>query len=340
MHNDKHTRIRINYEKCNALAHLLSKFRNFKPDNFEDPKLYPPPSAPPKDVANYFFFIVAIDHRTHPPGSVFLGEIDGEVYRGSLLLYRLAKLKWDEDPQFFSPERMSSIDEKEVTEWLSVSKPKPATVKDPKLRASLLRDAGIKLLRFYDGDTMKIFERAEGSVWKIVENLHIFTAYEDPVAKKAFLLIKFLERRGLWKIKDPQNLRVPVDNHLTRIAIRFGILEIKDEKLKRVLRERIPVSRDIDIELRMQAREAYAIISETSGIKATILDDILWYIGRNCCSYRETPRCDSCERKACELTAKLNIKCKGHCPLAESCSAAQEKELRQLYEQQFETWYY
>ncbi|OYT56351.1 MAG: hypothetical protein B6U76_04010, partial [Desulfurococcales archaeon ex4484_217_2] len=69
----------------------------------------------------------------------------------------------------------------------------------------------------------------------LIDRLKTFRAYEDPVEKKSFLLVKFLERRGIFKPIDKENLHVPVDNHLVRIAFRLGIVKLDREILKKVL---------------------------------------------------------------------------------------------------------
>ena len=144
-------------------------------------------------------------------------------------------------------------------------------------------------------------------------------AYEDPVEKKSFLLYKFLERRGIFEAKDKENIHVPVDNHLTRIAIRFGLVVVPKE-FEEIFLWRKEADRFTDIILRFHIREAYKEVSRLSGIPPTRLDDFLWMHGRNVCT--TPPLCEKC-------------------PLKESCNAYRNPVLKKYREHYYlNTWYY
>jgi len=296
-----------------------------KPDSFTNPEYFPPSNEPIESVINYFFFMVAIDHRTSLPGKLFEGYVDGKLYHGSDLLYRLGMIKYEENPDFFSPRKMSKMTIEDVKKWLSVDEPRRIVIHDPEVRAFLLRDAGIKLLKLYDGSFLNLIQESKGYLYSkidggFIERLRVFRAYEDPVEKKPFLLAKFLERRGLLKIKDLENMQVPVDNHLVRVALRTGIVN-GIEKLSDLFMWKREATREEDIIIRLIIRRVWKIISEISGINPGVLDDFLWMFGRKTC-IREKPLCEECVLK-------------------DLCKAYPDSSRKQLNEHlYYDTWYY
>mgnify|MGYP000297655847 CR=1 FL=1 len=324
--------ILINYEKVQDFA---SRLKNMKisVSDFADGVCFPRKDANEKDVLNFFFFIVAIDHRTSRNDS-FIGEVDGVVYRGSDLLYRLAMNKFIENPSFFEPSRIAKLTLREAKEIFSVKKPVEKVVEGIELRVFLLRDAATKLMKLYDGGLDSLLRSTDNYLYKdpdggFIEKLRIFRAYEDPVEKKPLLLAKFLERRGILRIRDPENKHVPVDNHLVRIAIRTGLVKIIDKNLYETFRWKREASWEEDVIIRLVIRKSYDLVSKEASIDPFILDDFLWSFGRTVCLPRN-PRC--------ELSNKYDpVKC----PLAEICEAYRENEKKTLREHlYFSTWYY
>ncbi len=284
------------------VARLLEPvIRSMDLDDFTDPRYYPPPSDDPESVARYFYFMVAIDHRTSRHGP-FEGYVDEEFYHGADLLYRLGKRAYDEDPDFFSPERMARIRPEDVAKWLSVGE---AKIWDPEVRAALLRDAAQKLLKYYGSRVTNLIE-ASGSRLKedlsptgFIQRLRPILPYSDPIEKKAHLLAKFLNRRRILNHRDPWNEEVPVDNHLTRIALRLGIVQLHGELKQKVARG-AEVSDEEDIRIRQAVKQAYKLIARAANTRPYILDDYLWTHGRKTCTHGK-PKCHKCPlRKACK----------------------------------------
>lgn len=304
-------------------SRLASKLKGLelRPSGFDDPRLYPSRDLELELQASYFLFMCSIDHRT---GARFRGVVEGEELRGSELLWRLGRLKLDEDPRFFTARSMAKVTAAEVASWLTVRWPRPAVVKGPGLRALLLRDAARWLIKLYGGYVTNLLERANDSCARLVELLRPFKAFNDPVAKKPFLLVKFLERRGIMRVADPENLEVPVDNHLTRIALRTGLIEAPGEALRPDL--------GLDVRLRMAVRVGFKRVCVEAGVKPTVLDDVLWSLGREVCT-----------RRAARCEAKATIHGLGEvrgCPLRGACRGYVEAELRRLREPQVATWWY
>jgi len=104
------------------------------------------------------------------------------------------------------------------------------------------------------------------------------------------LLVKFLINRGLYKPLDKPD--VPVDNHLSRIAYRLGIVMVSG-KLWEKIRRGVEVDREEDVLLRLAVRRAYRMLVDKTGIDPCMLDDFFWVMGREVC-IRDTPLCDKC----------------------------------------------
>ncbi len=295
------TSISINYDNIKLTSKAIKEIiSNIKPDPFTDPQYYPPLNAPEEQVLRYFIFMVAIDHRTSRPGRPYEAEIDGKIYHGADLLYRLGINKWNMEPEFFSPIRMANISIDEVKKWLTVKyKGKEICVPDIELRALLLRDLGIKLVKIYNGSVKNLIKSTDNRIKLInkglVNRLKIFTAYEDPVEKKIYLFIKFITRRKLFNPIDKENLEVPVDNHVTRIALRLGYVQVEGKLYEKIIKG-IEVSWEEDILIRMSVRIAFKYLSNITKIEPTILDDFLWLFGRTCCT-REEPKCNTYDEK-------------------------------------------
>ncbi len=334
--------VSLNIDACRNLGLLLRKI-GFSPDPFLDKRFYPDITADLDLIANYFFFMVAIDHRTSYEDLVFEGLVEGEKFSGAQLLWRLGKKKFDDNPKFFTINSMKKITANKVIDWLKVEEPYLREIWDPDVRAFLLRDAANKLSQHYDGSVLNLIKASNGFLFRngngLIERLREFKAYEDPIGKKAFLLVKFLERRGLIKIVDENNLEVPVDNHLSRIALRLGLIRVDEKTLKRI-REGDEFTESEDYAIRARVKEAFKLVSAYSGIKPTILDDFLWLFGKTCCN-KHYPVCIyGCNKVKCPL---LNIigNCYGTCMFISICRAKRDPKLQMLPEHKFtKTWYY
>jgi hypothetical protein len=279
-----------------ALVSKVIKSLNLGSSRFNvfDPRYYPPPEDPLKKVALYFFVMVAMDHRLSRPGKPYEATVDGEKARGADLLYRLGMKMYREKPEFFDSTNLAKVTTDDVIAWLHIDE---ARVPDPQLRALLLRDLGQKLLSLYSGDVLALIHHSKGYLrslegYGLLDLLKIFKAYQDPVEKKSFLLVKFLVYRGVFRPRDVENLHVAVDNHLTRVALRLGIIRLEEMLFKKVLNE-IELLHDEDILIRISVREGFKAMSKESDVDVFLLDDFFWLFGRSICMQRN-PKCFSC----------------------------------------------
>lgn len=305
-------RVSLSERLISSVAPYLREAVNSMPrEDFTNPEYYPPKNTKNEDVLRYFVFMVAIDHRTSR-NKPYEAYVDSRLYHGADLLYKLGSKKFTEDSSFFSPERMAEISDDEVRKWLSIKGINDVSVWDPEVRAELLRDLGRGLIKWFKGSVTELISRSGGYLKSRPQGLTYlmkrFKAYSDPVEKKTYLFVKFIERRGLVNVVDEWNKEVPVDNHLTRIALRIGIVTPEEDLLKKIKR-REAFTRSEDLILRLAVRSAYKILSRMTYLDPFILDDFLWYFGRRVCT-REGPRCVSGEE----------------CPLMKVCLSRENPE--------------
>ncbi len=324
-------------DRCRLVgARLAAVLRGVGVDDFTDHRYYPPRGDDPEMVARYFLVMVAMDHRLSRPGRPYEARVGGEFFHGADLLYRLGMEKYREDPGFFDPRSLRSVTLNDVVGWLSVEGASPP---DPGVRVVLLRDLGEKLLALYGGSATRLLSEAGGLLKSLggglIDRLKVFRAYEDPVEKKAYLLAKFLERRGLLRVRDPENMEVPVDNHLTRIALRLGLVEPPESMVGKILRGEV-FSWEEDVMLRLAVRAAFKLVARSAGFSPFVLDDFLWMFGRKCCPWDKARAvCGSCT-PACSRVGGCSS---GGCVLKGLCLA----RARNLYLPEhtyLNTWYY
>jgi len=320
----------------------------FKPFDYLNPHLDPPAGTSSELIADFYFFVVAIDHRTSSPsGTAFEGYLDGKFFHGADLLYALAVQKLRDEPDFFSAERMAQISDEEVGEWLSlVINEERVVIYNPQERADLLRDSGESILQLGYKSSIELVKRSEGYVLRkkgigLLQLLKNFKAYSDPVSKKSYLWIKFLTGRGLLDIQDLDNLNVPVDNHLSRIALRTGIVNVKNKEIQGRLRQEQPFTVSEDLELREAIRNAFKEILNYKKLKFNELDDLFWVLGRTHCIHSENPVCQNyVHNPECQLMVVLKVNCQQYCPLGSGCRGFKELQYRELLEPNIRTFFY
>ncbi len=304
-------------------------------DRFVDSRFYPSPSDPPQQVANFFFVAVALDHRVYEPGERLCIAFGTETLCGTDALYRMLKEVYEEDPKRFEPESLARLSIEDLRRWLCRD---GKCVRGLEIRAMLLRDLGEKCLKLFGRSFLSIVERCDGYLRRedgegLIDLVKVFKAFQDPVEKKPFLLAKMLERRGLINVKDPYSKRVPVDNHVVRIALRLGLVKLGRDLLTKVVEGR-EVDPYEDVLIRMCIREAWQRVCLASSLDPFVLDDALWTFGRTVCLVNK-PRC---------LEGRIEVRhpfvAMGRCIFEKVCPVARG-EIEPLNEHQFwKTWWY
>jgi hypothetical protein len=223
---------------------------------------YEPPSfdhIPDPDAA---LFLCAVDHRTGYRGRYLVGGRG--PYEGSALMWAVGLRAAEREHDLLRAGRLREITGARVAELFRIG---GETVADPDRRAALWRDLAEGLERDYEGSAAALLGASEGrlaGVGGLVPRLASFTAYADPLAKKAYLFAKICERRGWLDVIDPEHWEVCADNVLMRLALRSGLVEPA------------PVE-----PVRQATRAAFKRLAEEAGVSPPVLDDLLWELGRD-----------------------------------------------------------
>ncbi len=330
--------------QARKLSESIKRFE-FSFDRFDDPLLYPDAEVDASRVASFFFFIVAIDHRTHPKGKTYRGIVGGVELTGADLMYALAMRRFHEDTSFFTAERMSRISGEEIVDLFRVTEPEIIDIAGPDERAILLRDCGLELQRDFEGSVLNMISRSAGFLLQLdgsgfLQLLKRFHAYQDSLSKKSFLLVKFLERRHLLPLKDPENLHVSVDNILQRLALRTGIVRLTSNDLENKIRNESQVNSAEEEAIRRMTLQAFDEVARVASLSAAYLDDILWEFGRVHCRV-PVPLCDSLpgieSRRPYRIIKSGPI---GECPFGPGCQGYRETARWKLKEPNFKTSFY
>ncbi len=293
-------------------------------------------------LREYYFFLCTLlfDFRG------ISATLDGQAYHGSDLFFALARRQVKQDAETFSAQRLATVTTEDLNRIFSLE----GDATHPLIgrgdeRAKLLRETATALMQKYDGSLEKLLAECGGYLRRddgkgLLDVLASLAGYRDPHLKKAFVLLKIWQRLGLWEAKDKQNLFIPVDYHLLRVALRTGIVQVSDGALLQCLRQKMPVTDDEEDEIRSAVKWAYKRVEELSGIDVFVLDEIFWTIGRSCCHYARPARCEQCDFTQCSVSSSFHYDCPGRCPLSEVCAGSQDLSYRALFEPMVKTIYY
>lgn len=266
----------INEKKAMTLGKIVARL-DYHPISFNSPELFPEE----EHYLDYVFFLIAIDHRTHPLPERFEGTVNKKFYHGSDLLFALARKAQKGEPDFFTAKKMIKVTREDIARIFSVGN---VTIKNPAERAMLLRDCAQKLIDHHNASFKNLLVSSRGYLIKrdergVLQQLRKFWAYKDPLMKKSYLLVKILRRQGYFEPIDIQNLSFPVDSILMEVALRSGLLEMPMELENKVLRG-LQLSADEAELLRKATRKAFELVSKKTEIPPDILDDLIWTFGR------------------------------------------------------------
>jgi hypothetical protein len=234
-----------------------------------------------RHVVNFLFFMVAIDHDTHRPAVRYEADLDGQFHHGSDLLYALGQRAKAADPSLFLPDRFASFGDAEVAAILTA--PDGCAPADLPGRAQLFRACARRLIDHHGGDAAALLDSAHGRLGGpggLFALLRQFGAYEDPLGKKANLLVKILMREDLFHPLDPEAIDSAIDPVLMTMALRSGLVVCKDASVATGLAAGAQLDGYQIAVLRDLTRDAMRAVSEQSGVSLDRIDDLLWSYGR------------------------------------------------------------
>ncbi|MBM3188281.1 MAG: hypothetical protein FJZ90_06105 [Chloroflexi bacterium] len=303
-------------------------------------------AVPPEEKrreANLWFFLVAICQSTR----TLEGVLDGAWYRGWDYMVRAARRRLLQEPDWFTARRLASVTGDDLRALFSDDGvPEHSTLDRIEERVAQWRDAARVLLAQYGGDVMALYAGAEGRLegaGGILARLSACQAYSDPVEKKSFLLTMFAVRSGAWEVADLGALKMPIDYHIMRVALRSGMVIVRNGALAGRLKAREPVSAEEDNRVREAVRCACDALLRNSRHDAFEVDQILWSMGRTCCFYDYEPICgeNTCQRRAqCTFLRGVAYDCPGACLWDGICRGSRDPAYRAYWETSLYTHYY
>ncbi len=273
---------------------------------------------------------------------------DGKYIKGTDVFLYLAKCAGEKKHGFWSAANLAQMSDEDYLSAFSL-KGDPACPGISRMdeRIRLLRDAATVLLERWGGVSSKLLsahprlrEGEQDSGGLLDTFLQSFKGYSDPLFKKVFVFLKALDATGLWQPRDPENILMPIDYHLIRLALRNGTVTVHDSRLAARLREGATASEADEHDLRIAIMDAYHEIIHSSGLSVYLVDEIFWLVGRSCCHYKRPPRCAACDFTDCTLQPSFDYACPGKCPLTAVCLGAEDEAFRTLTEPNIMTIHY
>ncbi len=324
------SRLKVDRKQCLAVARRLRSLE-VRPDPYLK---RPTTDAERRELADYWFYITAICQSTR----TFAGLLGGRHVRGWDYLVEASQRRM----QDWTAERMLVYTADDLRSVLSDDfDPAHSRIDRVEERLGQLHDCARGLLQGYEGHALLIHERAGGRLCGaggLLELLAQFEAYADPMQKKSVLLAGMLHEIGVWPLRDPQNLKVAMDYHAMRVALRSGIVEVRDADLADDLRRQRPASAEVNQAVRTCVSEACDILVAESGHSVFSLDKLIWHLGRSCCFYEHEPICgpgpaNPCfKRSACTFIQATNYACPNVCVLDGVCKGSRDQRYRNLWE--------
>jgi hypothetical protein len=328
--------IEVNEAQCQAIGERLRR-QTVRADEF----LFVPATVEEAQrEANYWAFAIAICQHTKS----LAGVIDGRWRRGWDYLISASRRALDE---FASAQAMAQIDANRLRTILSDDfDPAHATVDRVEERLGQIHDVARVLLEQYEGQAMNIYCQAGGHILGeggIFQRLAAIPAYTDPLDKKAQLLVGQLDAAGVWPLEDPENLKVCMDYHAMRVALRAGIVEVTDPGLRIALKQKARVNDEINHAVRRAVSDACDRVIAHSGVSVFEFDKWIWHLGRSCCFYDHEPICGprTCHKMdICTYIKAVDYACPGKCSLDGACKGSRDDYYKAFWETNVYTEFY
>jgi len=213
-----------------------------------------------REHALYLTYVISIDYMT-----------DAEK------LWSKARGVYELYPERFTPEKILAISERTLQIFL-----RGLGARFSFYAAKTWKKISKILMEKYDGDPRNITTQPL-TIKEIKKKLLDFPYLRG--AKLANFYIRAMGETGLFKIKDLDELDIPVDKQIARFTIYTGILKLKSGKFQGCTN---------DDPLRSLIQEAWRKAAKTIGVAPWKLDEPMWNIGSKLCAYRASGKCKQC----------------------------------------------
>jgi len=203
-------------------------------------------------------------------------------------------------------------------------------------RLRILRKMGEQVQMWPSVDPSECFTKGlihlEGSngLYSWLDRFSVYA--EDPLRKKARVLVHQLLHYGLIEVDDPQHIRAAVDYHIIRLYARTNRVMPAVPKAGGPLENGEEPHVKLLTHLRRAVEEAMAYTAAGAMIRIDELNHIEWQIARSFCTRKEA-RCHCGplpEKPVDNIVALLSQARGGRCPYVDDCPAVSDTKLRLL----------
>lgn len=219
-----------------------------------------------REHALYFTYVISIDYGT-----------DSEK------LWHKARSAYELNPEIFTPERILAMDENVLREFLGRL---GARYNSSAVR--VWKEISRNLVEIYDGDPRNITAQPL-TVAEIKERISRFPNLRGPKLSNFF--IRAMVEMGLFKVKDLDDLDLPVDKQVARFTIYTGVLQLNGGEFEGSVN---------DNPLRSLIQEIWRKAAKAVGTAPWKLDQPIWIIGSKMCAVGIRDKCpviNICEKK-------------------------------------------
>jgi ribokinase len=300
-------RCRPDAAQIRRVAELIAGLPEVQPFDFTG-DLFPPTGDPQAldfffaAVLQQFSFWETRDGRYAQP---LMAQINGRLLKGSDYMWQALLRKTVQDPQFVTVARQAALTETELGQVLQAddgSSPMPAL--DLHLQMAQAYGRDMQSLGWTPAGVTAMARQSDRPRTALLDLLaHVGGYKEDPLRKKAMLLCLILEQRPERFLEPRPNRRgqpAPneaeppvIDYHLMRSCLRTGLIEIRDESLRRKVVARQELLPEDEWAIRWAAYEAIQQVQQQSGQSMGAVD---WFFfgARQRCPEMTEPDCARC----------------------------------------------
>ena len=291
-------RVVLNFNQIDKVAGLIAASDEATAYDFTGPDL--PESGHPAAV-DYFFAtsLQQFGFWTHADGHYqrpLVATVDGEQRKGAFYLFR-AYLRWlHHSPEMLTPAAQATLGTADLLAVLrddGGNDPMPAI----EMHAAAARSYGNDMLalELTPSSLLETANRSATPIATLLQQLDNVSGYkEDPLRKKSALLAIMLRQRPEAFLLDRGDDAPPiVDYHVMRSCLRIGLLDVRDDDLRRQLEDRALLSTDDEWAVRSAAYRAVEQLLEKSGKSMGAVDWFLFQARQRCPEMTE-PDCSAC----------------------------------------------
>ncbi|MBS7649342.1 hypothetical protein KEJ17_06860, partial [Candidatus Bathyarchaeota archaeon] len=210
-----------------------------------------------REHALYLTYVISIDYMTD-----------------AAKLWRSARGAYELYPESFTPEKVLAVSERTLQAFL-----RGLGARFGSYAARTWKKISTVLIEKYGGDPRNITPQPL-TIKEIKERLSDFPYLRG--AKLANFYIRAMGETGLLKVKDLDELDIPVDKQITRFTAYTGVLRLRGGKFQGCAN---------DDPLRSLIQEAWRNAAKTIGTAPWKLDEPMWNIGSKLCTYRKCKQC-------------------------------------------------